>query len=79
VAVSLTTLDLDRRQTLSADATDGIPVYRIVNVVDLQVEVYPGPSPGAYPSRAGDQPGQAVPVVINGRHRGDIAVADILL
>jgi Uma2 family endonuclease len=78
VAVSLTTLDLDRRQKFLADATDGIPVYWIVSVVDLQAEVYTGPSPGAYPSRGGNKPGQAVPVVIDSRHRGDIAVADIL-
>ena len=78
MAVSLTTLDLDRRQTLSADATDGIPVYWVVNLVDLQVEVYTGPSPGAYQSRADYKPGQVVPVVIGVRHLGDIAVNDIL-
>jgi Uma2 family endonuclease len=78
VEVSLTTLDLDRGQKLSAYATDGIPVYWIVNLVDLQVEVYTGPSPGAYQTRADYKPGQAVPVVIDSRHRGDIAVADIL-
>jgi hypothetical protein len=61
-----------------ADASDGVPVYWNVNMVDLQVEVYTGPSPGAYPSRAGNKPGQAAPVVIDSRHRGDIAVADIL-
>jgi Uma2 family endonuclease len=63
---------------LSAYATDGIPVYWIVNLVDLQVEVYTGPSPGDYRSRADYKPGQVVPVVIDGRHLGDIAVNDIL-
>jgi Uma2 family endonuclease len=78
VEVSLTTLDLDRAQKLSAYATDGIAVYWIVNLVDFQVEVYAGPSRGAYQSRVDYKPGQAVPVVIDGRHLGDIAVNDIL-
>jgi Uma2 family endonuclease len=76
--VSLTTLDLDRGQKLSAYATAGILVYWIVNLVDNQIEVYTRPGPGAYQSRADYKPGQAVPVVIDGRHVGDIAVDDIL-
>ena len=78
VEVSQTTLDLDRGQKLSAYATDRIPVYWIVNLVDRQVEVYSGPSPGAYQSRTDYKPGQAVPVVIDGQHLGEIAVDDIL-
>jgi Uma2 family endonuclease len=78
VEVSLTTLDLDRGQKLSAYATDGIPVYWIVNLVDRQIEVYTAPSPGAYQTRADYKPGQSVPVVIDGLHLGDIAVDDIL-
>jgi Uma2 family endonuclease len=78
VEVSLTTLALDHGQKLLAYATAGIPVYWIVNLVDLQVEVYTAPSPGAYQSCAVYKPGQVVPVVIDGRHVGDIAVDDIL-
>src|SRR5262249_40055914 len=50
--VSVTTLDLDRGQKLSAYATHGIPVYWIINLVDLQIEGYTGPGPGAYQARA---------------------------
>jgi Uma2 family endonuclease len=78
VEVSLTTLDLDRGLKLSAYATDAIPVYWIVNLVERQVEVYTGPGPGAYQSRADFRPGQAVPVLSDGRHLGDIAVDDLL-
>jgi Uma2 family endonuclease len=78
VEVSLTTLDLDRGQKLSAYATHGIPVYWIINLVDLQIEGYTGPGPGAYQARADYKPGQAVPIVIDGQHLGDIAVSDIL-
>ena len=56
----------------------GIPVYWIVNLVDRQVEVYTGPGPGGYASRAVFTPGQAVPVVIGGQQLGAIAVDDIL-
>ena len=78
VEVSLTTLDLDRGQKLAAYATAGIPIYWIVNLVDRQVEVYTGPGPGAYQARVDYKPGQAVPLVIDGQHLGDIAVDDIL-
>ncbi len=78
VEVSVTTLDLDRGQKLSAYATANIPVYWIVNLVEGQIEVYIGPVPGAYRSRTDYKPGQAVPVVIDGLSLGDIAVADIL-
>ncbi len=76
--VSLTTLDLDRGQKLSAYATAGIPVYWIINLVERQIEVYTGPGSGAYKSRADYRPGQAVPIVIDGRHLGAIAVDDFL-
>jgi Uma2 family endonuclease len=76
--VSVTTLDLDRGLKLSSYATDGIPVYWIVNLVDRQIEVYTAPGPGAYQNHAVYTPGQAVPVVIDGQHLGDIAVDDIL-
>ncbi len=74
----VTTLDLDRGRKLSAYASGGIPVYWIVNLVDRQIEVYTAPSLGAYQTRADYRPGQAVPLVIDGQHVGEIAVDDIL-
>ncbi len=61
VEVSSTTLDLDRGQKLSAYATHSIPVYWIINLVDLQVEVYTDPGPGAYRSRTRLQAGPGRP------------------
>jgi Uma2 family endonuclease len=78
IEISKTTLDFDRGQKLSAYASAGIPVYWIVNLVEHQVEVYTGPGPGAYQSRVDYKPGQSVPVVIDGRHLGDLPVNDIL-
>jgi hypothetical protein len=61
VEVSLTTLDLDRGQKLSDYATHGIPVYWIINLVDLQIEVYTGPGAGGLPiaRRLQARPGRA--------------------
>jgi Uma2 family endonuclease len=78
VEVSDSTLSLDRGKKLAAYATDGIPVYWIVNPVDRQVEVYTGPGLGAYQSCSVFQAGQAVPVVIGGQPLSAIAVDDIL-
>ena len=78
VEVSESTLDRDQGEKLSAYATGNIPVYWIVNLVDSQVEVYTGPCPEGYRSRQVFNPGQTVPVVIDGIEVGRIAVADIL-
>jgi Uma2 family endonuclease len=78
VEVSESTLDRDQGEKLFAYATGNIPVYWIVNLVDGQVEVYTGPGPTGYQSRQDFTHGQTVPVVIDGREVGRIAVADIL-
>ena len=78
VEVSETTLDRDRGKKLLAYAQGGIPVYWIVNLVDRQVEVYTGPGPGGYRSRVDFPPGRQIPVVIDGRPLGQVAVDDIL-
>ena len=60
-------------------AAANIPVYWIVNLVDRQVEVYTVPNPaGGYRSRVDYQPGDDVPVVINGQEVGRIAVTELL-
>jgi Uma2 family endonuclease len=82
VEVSNTTLDSDRGDKIPLYARDGIPVYWIVNLVDMQVEVYENPS-GAVPSptygssrtyRAGD----SVPVSLGGTVVGSIPAAELL-
>jgi Uma2 family endonuclease len=76
--VCLTTLDEASGRKLTAYAKGGIPVYWIVNLVDRQIEVYTGPGPGGYATRQDFFPGQQVPVVIEGRQVGQIAVDDVL-
>lgn len=57
----------------------GNPVYRIINLVDRQVEVYTGPRPvSSYSGCHICRPGDIVPVVIAGTEVGRIAVADVL-
>lgn len=63
-------------------ARAGIPCYRIVNLVDLRVEVYTRPSgPTAVPAYGmfqTFQPGDAVPLVVDGKTVAALAVADLL-
>ncbi|SRR5579883_1066555 len=78
VEVSHTTLSIDRGIKCSTYAREGIPIYWMVNLVDRQVEVYTGPSPGGYASRQDFKPGQQVPVVIADQPLTPIAVDDIV-
>jgi Uma2 family endonuclease len=68
----------DDRELAKVYGGGGIAIYWIINLVDRQVEVYSDPRPGEYGSQQVFMPGQAVPVVIDGRPVGQIAVDDIL-
>jgi len=54
------------------------PLYRIVNLVDHQIEVYSGPQADGYASRVDFKSGDRVPVVVGGTIVGQIAVDDII-
>ncbi len=43
-----------------------------------QVEIYAGPRPDGYSACVAYKPGESVPVVVEGREVGRIAVTDIL-
>ncbi len=77
VEVSARVVSADRLQG-NVYGRSGIPVYWIVNLVDRWIEVYTDPGPAGYASRTDFPSGQQVPVVIDGRHAGQIAVDDIL-
>ena len=77
VEVSATNVNVDRQLAIIY-SRGGIPVYWIVNLVDRWVEVYTDPGPTGYASRKDFPSGQQVPVVIDGRQTGQIAVDDIL-
>ena len=69
---------LDRGKKWDANARSSIPVFWIVNLPRRGVEVYTEPSPDGYKSRRDYHPGDAIPVVIDGRTLGQIAVDSIL-
>ena len=82
IEVANTSLGFDRRFKQAEYAAAGIPVYWIVNLVDLQVEVYSDPDPAsdppAYRTRTDHHPGDAVPMTLDGVEVGRLSVADLL-
>jgi Uma2 family endonuclease len=78
VEIAESSLVTDRTEMNKVYARAGIPVYWIINLVDRQVEVYTQPSNDGYRSREDFAWDQDVPVVIEGREVGRIAVSDIV-
>lgn len=82
VEVSASSLKFDSGEKKAAYAKAKVPVYWIVNVSGKRIDVYTGPSgptetPG-YSGHASYGPGEEVPVVLDGREVGRIAVDDVL-
>lgn len=78
IEVSDTTYSRDRNEKAPVYAKGGIPVYWIINLTKRQIEVYTEPGPEGYRMHVDYVVGQAVPVVIDGRQIGVLAVDDIL-
>ena len=78
VEVADSSLAEDRDYAANLYGPAGIPVCWIVNVRGRRVEVYTGPGPRGYGPPEIFAEGQSVPVVIDGREVGRIAVTDLL-
>jgi len=82
VEVADASLNRDRTIKKRLYAAAGIAVYWIVNLVDSQVEVYTDPTgPGQQPDyrqRRDFDRAATVPVVIEGKEVGRLAVRDLL-
>jgi hypothetical protein len=82
VEVSDADLGYDRGELLRAYAAAALPLYRVVNVRDRAVEVYTKPTgPVEHPrfeSRRDFGPDDDVPLVLDGREVGRIAVREVL-
>ncbi len=82
IEVADTSLFRDQRIKTRIYARAGIPVYWIVNLVDQRVEVYSQPSgPTAVPAYGAFQvyqPGDAVPLVLDGAAVAAVPAADLL-
>jgi hypothetical protein len=79
IEIAESSLRLDRR-ALADFADAGIPTSWIVNLIDRRIETYSDPDPSARTYRTTHffGPDDEVPVVINGREVGRIAVRDVL-
>jgi len=79
VEIADSSLAADREVMGRLYAASGIPVYWIVNLVDRLVETYTRPdSVGGYQCRTDFRTGEDIPVVIDGREIGRIAVLELL-
>lgn len=82
VEVANSSLLRDQRDKTRIYARGGIPCYWIVNLVDRRIEVYTQPSgPTAVPAYASFQiyqPGDAVPLVLDGNTVGTVPANDLL-
>jgi Uma2 family endonuclease len=78
VEVSWSTLTYDRGEKRELYAAQAVPVYWIIDVKARKVEVYSVPGADGYSVCVKYEPGESVPVVIEGVEVGRIAVNDIL-
>jgi Uma2 family endonuclease len=82
IEVADASLPRDRGWKLKIYARAAIAVYWIINLVERHVEVYSGPTgptdTPAYAVKAVFKPGEDVPVVLDGREVGRVAVVGLL-
>ena len=82
IEVADTSLRDDQGEMLEAYAAEMIPIYWIVNIPQQRIEVYTqpsGPTPvPAYGSFQSYQPGDALPLTLDGNVFGAIPVTDLL-
>lgn len=82
VEVADASIELDQRTKQRVYASAGIAIYWIVNLIERRVQVYTRPSgpaeePG-YGHRQDVAAGESLPVIVDGKEVGRVAVADIL-
>ncbi|MBY0232905.1 MAG: Uma2 family endonuclease [Gemmataceae bacterium] len=78
VEVADSSLRTDRVDSARIYGDAGIPVYWIINLIDRQVEVMTQPTATGYAQRMDCLLGEAVPVILDGAHVGDLLVDDLL-
>jgi Uma2 family endonuclease len=82
IEVADSSLLRDQRDKTRIYARAALPCYWIVNLVDRQIEVYGQPSGPttvpAYGSLQLYQPGDSIPLILDGATAGTVAVSDLL-
>lgn len=78
--VADSSLEVVRGRKLEGYARAGIPVHWIANLRDRRIEVHTDPDPavGTCRSQVDYDPAQDIPVIIDGREVGRVAVVDLL-
>jgi Uma2 family endonuclease len=82
VEVSDSSLPFDSRKKRDVYAEASIPVYWIINIPENRIDVYSEPTGPSethlYRTRRSYSPGEEVPIILDGREVGRIAVSDVL-
>lgn len=78
VEIAESSLRADQNEMKPIYAASGIPVYWIINLVDLQLEVYTDPEGREYRKNQVFSREEEVPLMIEGAEAGRIRVADLL-
>ncbi len=82
IEVANSSQTFDSGEKLGIYAAASIPVYWIVNIPNNRIDVYTGPTgpteTPTYTEHRSYGPGEAVPVVLDGREVGRIAAGDVL-
>ncbi|HEX8325692.1 MAG TPA: Uma2 family endonuclease [Tepidisphaeraceae bacterium] len=82
IEVSDTTHRRDRGSKRRAYARGGVGVYWIVDLTTRQVEVHTDPNPAAEPPTYAEPrhygAGESIPVMLDGKRIGEVAVSDVL-
>jgi len=71
-------LPLDSGEVLETYAKNAIPCYWLVNLPDRRIEVYSKPEGARFTVREVFGPDDTVPVILDGREVGRVAVRDVL-
>ena len=78
VEVANSSLQRDTQDKTRVYATDAIPEYWVVDVVNRRLEVYSAPAGGAYTAHRTLAPGDTLPLTLDGTAVAAVAVADLL-
>lgn len=78
VEIADSSLAIDSGEVLETYARNAIPCYWIVNLPDRRIEVYSKPEGASFTVKEFFGPDDAVPVILDGREVGRVAVRDVL-
>ena len=78
IEVSMATLGYERNDKRDLYAEAGIQCYWIVNLINMRIEVREAPVDGVYTSVRNYAVNEPVPIVVDGREIGSVALSELL-